>query len=346
MRTVLVGCGAMSDGWLSAIRDTPALATGIEMVGFVDLDPERAAAQARAYGHEGASCGSDLAAMLEDLRPDAVFDLVVPPARRAVVETALAHGCHVLSEKPMANDMDEARALLAAAREAGRIRAVIQNRRHLPGIRRAKALIDSGALGQITAIHSDFFLAPHFGGFRDEMEHVLLLDMAVHTFDAARFLLPSEPTAVYCQETNPAGSWYAHGASANAIFDCAGGATFTYRGSWCAEGAPTAWEAQWRIIGTKGSALWDGNEGLTASVVDGEEGFFRPLREIDVPPAPDLPATGHAGVILDFLRAVQGGDAPLTVDHDNIHSLSMVFAAIDSAKQGRRIDIKTQEGAA
>ena len=35
---VLVGCGAMSDGWLSAISDVPELAAGIKLVGLVDLD--------------------------------------------------------------------------------------------------------------------------------------------------------------------------------------------------------------------------------------------------------------------------------------------------------------------
>ncbi len=345
LRAVLVGCGQMSRGWLKAIRETDDLAGRLDIVGFVDLDADLAAARAAEYGFAGARTGSDLAAMLEELRPNVVFDLVVPQARFGVVKMSLAHGCDVLSEKPMANTLDEARELLGLATRAGRTHAIVQNRRHLPGIRRMKALIDGGGLGDIVALHADFFIAPHFGGFRDEMDHVLLLDMAIHTFDAARYLLPSEPCAVYCQETNPKGSWYAHGASANALFDVADGSVFSYRGSWCAEGAPTSWESTWRVVGTNGSAIWDGNLAIDGGVRDGDEGFLRPTRPIEVPAVPDLAAEGHAGVILDFVSALEGGRDPLSVNTDNIRSLAMVFAAIESAETGRRVDFGDMRGA-
>jgi predicted dehydrogenase len=91
-------------------------------------------------------------------------------------------------------------------------------------------------------------MGPHFGGFRESMRHVLLLDMAIHTFDAARFLSGEDALAVYCHETNPRGTWYEHGASATAVFEMTNGVTFTYRGSWCAEGLGTGWGADWRII--------------------------------------------------------------------------------------------------
>lgn len=337
LQAVLVGCGAMAEGWLKALRDTPELAEKVRLAGLVDLNP--ATAEALAARHDlSVPVGADLGAMLQRVRPDVVFDLVVPPARFAVVREALAAGAHVLSEKPMANTLAEAQALIEAAQTAGRLHAVIQNRRFLRGIRRVKALLESGALGELTSVHVDFFVGAHFGGFRDQMEHVLLLDMAIHTFDAARYIIGTAPEAVYCRETNPKGSWYAHGASADALFDFAGGVTMTYRGSWCAEGANTAWESTWRIIGTKGTLLWDGNEGFDAHVVAGEEGFFRPLAAL---PVPDLPAMveGHAGVILDFIRATQSGQPPLTEGRDNIHSLAMVFAAIASAKSGARVPV-------
>lgn len=342
-RALLVGCGQMSNGWLSAIRDTLAIAERVDIVGFVDLDESVAAARATEHGFDGAVIGSDLEQMLDTLKPDIVFDLVVPPARRAVVELALAHGCDVLSEKPMANTLSEARELHELAAKAGRVHAIVQNRRHLQGIRQMKQVIESGALGDIVAVHADFFLGPHFGGFREDMDHVLLLDMAIHTFDAARYLMPSEPVAVYCQESNPKGSWYAHGASANALFDCADGSVFTYRGSWCAEGAPTRWESAWRIIGTKGSALWDGDLSIEGATRDGDDGFFYPTAPLDVPAPKALDAEGHAGVILDFLTALDEGRDPLSINTDNIRSLAMVFAAIDSAQTGQKVRFAIQE---
>ena len=346
LRAVMVGCGAMSNGWLRAIGDTDVLSRNVDMVGFVDLDPELARSRADQHGWTRAAVGRDLQAMLADLKPDVVFDIVVPPARKGVVEAALGQGCHVLSEKPMATTLAEAHRLIDLARRAGRLHGVVQNRRWLPGIRRARTFLASGTLGDLTAVHCDFFIGAHFGGFRDEMEHVLLLDMAIHTFDAARYLTGLDATGVYCREVNPAGSWYAHGASADALFDLTGGATMTYRGSWCAEGLRTAWEASWRVIGTRGTLLWNGNDGFQAERVTGDEGFMRPVAKVEVPPLAEPLIEGHAGVIADFVAAVQTGRPPLTPGTDNVRSLAMVLSAIESAETGGRVAVEQLREAA
>src|SRR5205814_1591110 len=83
-------------------------------------------------------------------------------------------------------------------------------------------------------------------GFRDQMTSPLLLDMAIHTFDAARYLSQADPVSVYCEEFNPAWSWYQGNASASAIFELSGGLQYTYRGSRCAEGVPTSWASEAR----------------------------------------------------------------------------------------------------
>lgn len=337
---VMVGCGAMSEGWLRALQDINSSGKRVEIVGFVDLDEALAQRRARESGFVNAEAGNNLPDFLSRLKPDLLFDIVVPAARNIVVTQAFDAGCDVLSEKPMANSLAEAKALLSARRSGGRLHAVIQNRRFLPGIRRAKRFLEEGGIGKVAEVHCDFFIAPHFGGFREEMDHVLLHDMAIHTFDAARFVAGLEPRRVFCHESNPAHSWYRHGASAAAIFDCHDKVTMTYRGSWCGEGARTSWEASWRIVGSRGTLIWDGNEDFRAEVVRSAEGFLYPLEEIAVPEleAP-LDVTAHAGVIADFLDARETGRAALTDSADNIRSLAMTFAAIQSAEEERLVEI-------
>jgi predicted dehydrogenase len=172
------------------------------------------------------------------------------------------------------------------------------------------------------------------------MQNVLLLDMAIHTFDAARFMADKTPLAVYCQETNPRGSWYAHGAAANAIFEFSDDVTFTYRGSWVAEGANTSWESSWRIVGSKGTLLWDGADSFEAKAIAGNTGFLRELGPLEVPEPADLAEThGHASVIADFIASIEAGTAPETASSDNINSLAMVFGAIESARIRQRVNI-------
>ena len=337
---VLAGCGSMSKGWLAALSEHVLLKDKVRIVGLVDLD--RAAAEARAaeFSLSDAVIGTDLDTVLAETKPDLLFDVVVPAARAGLVETGLRHGCHVLTEKPMATSLADAKAMVAHAKAAGRIHAVVQNRRFISGVRRIRRLVETGALGEITSLNCDFFIGAHFGGFREDMDSVLLLDMAIHTLDAARFMAGKAPRAVYCLETNPPGSWYRHGAAANAIFEFEDDVVFNYRGSWCAEGANTSWESAWRIIGTKGTLLWDGEDRFEARVVDGDSGFFRPLKEIEVPPPADAGQVhGHASVIADFLAAIESGAQPETAGSDNINSLAMVLAAIESARTGQRIPI-------
>src|SRR3569832_789020 len=337
-RAVLAGCGSMAKGWLKAHNEAPELKGRVQDVGLVDSNLQAAEALRQELGLTTAATGSDLENMLSVTKPDLLFDVVVPSARRDVVLAGLRHGCHVLTEKPMASSLAEARDLVAAAKSAGRVHAVVQNRRYIDGVRRIRETIQSGVLGELTALHADFFIGAHFGGFRDEMQNVLLLDMAIHTLDAARFMANAEPLAVYALETNPRGSWYAHGAAANAIFEFSDDVLFTYRGSWAAEGATTSWESQWRIVGTTGTLLWDGAERFAARAVAGDSGFLRPLRDVAVPPPPHPAQThGHASVIAAFLDAIETGRSPETVGRDNIKSLAMVFAAIESARTRQRV---------
>ncbi|RWM05135.1 MAG: Gfo/Idh/MocA family oxidoreductase [Mesorhizobium sp.] len=342
MKAVLVGCGAMSKQWLDAARQIDGLA----IAGLVDLDAKRAQTRAREYDLSNAVIGTSVDAVLDETKPDAVFDVVVPAARREVALSAFAHHCHLLTEKPLADSPENARAIIHAARRAGRIHAVVQNRRYVANVRRIRRFLDSGAIGKPTSIHADFFIAPHFGGFREEMEHVLLLDMAIHTFDAARYMVAGEPASVYCQEWEPASSWYRQGSSASAVFDLGGGKVFTYAGSWCADGFRTSWEGSWRIVAERGSLMWDGHDGLKAEVVaSGRDGIIDKTQVIEVPALdPADRVGGHLGIIQDFVRAIETGTEPETRGADNIKSLAMVFGAIESAETGRRVAIATQEG--
>ena len=332
---LLVGCGGISRLWLEPLKTL----SHAKLVGLVDVVEANARVRAEEFKFD-VPVGTNLDTMLTQTQPDIVFDCTIPEAHYEVTLTSLAAGCHVLGEKPMADTLEQARALVQASQRADRLFAVMQNRRYDPNIRALRAFLDSGVIGEVTTINADFFIAAHFGGFRDGMKHVLIKDMAIHTFDAARFLTRKEPLAVYCHEWNPAGSWYRQDASANAIFEMTDGIVFNYRGSWCSEGCHTPWESQWRIIGTKGTITWDGAAGLRCEVVKIPEGFIYGHERVNPPEmiTTEMP-TWHARAIRAFLDALRQGLEPETVCTDNIHSLAMVLGAVASAEARQRVEI-------
>ncbi len=336
LRAVMVGCGGISNAWGKATLEIDDL----DLVGFVDLRELAAAGRAEEFGTPDALVSTDLESTLEKLQPDIVFNCTVPEVHAETAQMALRHGAHVLVEKPLSSSMESARAMIATAEAEGKMLAVMQNRRYNPYIRRLRGLLDSGQIGPLTSLHSDFFIGAHFGGFRDEMAHVLLLDMAIHTFDAARFLSRADPVAVYCHEWNMAGSWYAQDASAVAIFEMSNGIVYNYRGSWSAEGLRTSWESHWRITGTKGSARWHDDEHLEAQSTTPSDSLIYTPVDLDFPAEVPLEHTGgHTGCIREFVQAVRSGATPETVATDNIKSLAMVFGAIESAQRKARVEI-------
>jgi predicted dehydrogenase len=335
LKAVLVGCGGISDAWLTPLQKIP----DVELVGLVDIRLEAAQAKKSKFNLERAETGENLRTMLKVTRPDIVFDCTVPEAHVGVTLEALRRGCHVFGEKPMADSLANARKMVAAAQKAKRLFAVMQNRRYDPRIRSFCQLLASGRIGPLTTLTVDFMIGAHFGGFRDHLRHVLLLDMAIHTFDAARLISGADAVAVYCHEWNPAGSWYDHDAAAVAIFEMTGGVVCAYRGCWCAEGLNTAWESEWRALGPRGSVAWDGRDAFRCQAVKQTGGFFSEMEDVAVPVAADGKQGSHAGCIAEFIECARTGAIPETICTDNIKSLAMVFGAIESAEKRRRVKI-------
>jgi len=329
---VVVGAGGISNAWFP-----PLAKEKVEVLAVVDIRPEAAKAQVEKYQLK-AEVSTDLKATLAKHRPDFVVDLTVPEAHCAVTCTALRAGCHVIGEKPMAASMAEARKMVKTAEETGKLYMVSQSRRWDAKTEAVRRTVPR--LGTLTTVNCDFYIGAHFGGFRDQMPSPLILDMAIHHFDLCRFMSGADPVAVYCKEFNPKGSWYRGDVAASAIFEMTNGVVFTYRGSWCAEGCHTSWNGDWRFIGTRGTLLYAGDQDPRGEVVVGKEGFHREKEPLKVA-KPIVKFGGMHGALREMLAFLRTGVAPQTECHDNIKSLAMVFAAIESSKKAKRVPVKT-----
>ncbi|UOQ85130.1 Gfo/Idh/MocA family protein [Gracilibacillus salinarum] len=323
----------MANIWLD---DAQARANA-EIVALVDLDRKAAEQKVKERNLE-VPVYTDLSLAIQETKATLVFDVTIPAAHKQVVSTALQSGCHVFGEKPMAESLTDADAIIQLTEATGKQYSVMQNRRYLKEIRTLQHLIDQQQLGDIHTLNVDFYLAPHFGGFREQMDHPLLVDMAIHTFDQARFLSQSNAVSVYCHAYNPTESWYEGKAAAVCIFEMENGAVFTYRGSWAAEGLRTSWNGDWRVIGTRGTATWDGFEQLEMETVQdaNASSFFRDVQRQQVSNTWNG-REQHHGCLDEMFTALESNRKAETDCHDNIHSLRMVFAAIESAKTNKKV---------
>jgi predicted dehydrogenase len=259
-----------------------------------------------------------------------------------VTLTALKKGIPVIGEKPMAESMASARKMVAASDKYGKLYMVSQSRRYDKNHSACRSAIEAHTIGTITTINCDFYIGAHFGGFRDEMPSPLILDMAIHHFDMCRFITGADPVSVYAKEFNPKGSWYKGDVSASCIFEMSNGIIFTYRGSWCGEGMHTSWNGDWRIIGDRGTIIMEKDKQPQAQCVKDMSqvgAFSRDMETIDIPAA-TINGDAIAGSLNEMLDYLENGRKPQGECHDNIKSLAMVFAAIESSKKGRPVPVK------
>src|SRR5215469_16988374 len=285
LQAIMVGCGSMSSEWIRCAKES-----GVQITSLVDVNPESARKQAAAFQLE-ALIFDNLSEAIERSPAQLLFDCTIPAAHVDVDLKGLSHGLHVLEEKPLAPNLASANRLIELAQKNGLAHVVIQNRRFNPGIRKIRRLLDLGFIGELTGVNIDFFVPAHFGGFREKMDHILLTDMAIHHFDAVRFITRANAKTVYCDEWNPKGSWWQHGASANAIFQMDKEIRFSFRGSWCAEGLRTSWDGVWRITGTKGTIIWNGLEDIHGEYVKVPAGFFYEQQPVGAVEEPDSAET-------------------------------------------------------
>ncbi|MEK3888168.1 Gfo/Idh/MocA family protein [Bacillus sp. FSL K6-3431] len=332
-RIVVAGCGGMSNTWFDYLAER----IDAQVVALVDVHIPAAEAMAKKRGLN-VPLYSDLGEAIKESDANLVFDITIPKVHKEIVTTALKAGCHVFGEKPIAETLADAKEVVDAAGETGNTYSVMQNRRFNSQIRAFQQLLEGRTVGTIGSLHADFFLGPHFGGFRDVMDSPLIVDMAIHTFDQARFLMGADPVSVYCHEYNPPGSWYKGNASAICIFEMSDGSVFTYRGSWCAEGFETSWEGDWRAIGEFGTVRWDGEQLPICEIVDETQSaeFMKKTKSVDVP---DMwkGREGHWGCLDEMFTALEQNRQAETDCTDNIKSMAMVFGAVESARTGQKV---------
>jgi predicted dehydrogenase len=181
----------LGHGFISDLHCRAARAAGAEVVVVAGRDAARAAAFAQAHGIERSTSDWRTAISAPDV--DAVV-IGTPNAQHSEQAlTALAHGHHVLVDKPMATTVAEACAVAEAATRAARTLLVGHMWRYRSEVRAARDRITAGDVGTPVrtrgyGIHAQW--GP--GGWFTDLAHAgggALIDMGIHAIDTARFLL-------------------------------------------------------------------------------------------------------------------------------------------------------------
>ncbi|MCT8161138.1 Gfo/Idh/MocA family protein [Pseudoruegeria sp. SHC-113] len=337
-RIIVVGAGLIGQRHIAMLGARGWLA------GIVDPAPQATQVAAQA----GVPLFAALDEALEAVTPDGA--LLASPNQLHVAQAlaCVARGVPVLVEKPIADKVEEAEQLVAAAQAAGVPVLVGHHRRYNPLIRAVKEAIEAGRLGRIVAANALFWLykpedyfAPDWR--RAEGAGPVFINL-IHDLDLLRHLC-GEVTAVQAVESN-AVRGFAVEDTAAMLLEFAGGALGTVSISDCAV-SPWSWEfasgenpaypktdvPAYTIAGTRGAlsipdlGLWHHPQ---------KRGWWEPITREGLTVEAEDPLEAQ----LDhFAEVIAGQAAPLVSGEEGLRTLRVLAAVKQAAREKRRVVI-------
>lgn len=331
----VIGCGGIVNyAHLVAYRNN-----GLKVVACYDVNAE--AAQKTAAAHGIAKAYDALGDLLADPAIEIVDIAVQPWRQREVAEKALAAGKHLLCQKPLSDKFEDAKAIVAAGKRAGRKVAVNQQMRWSAGVAAARDLIAQGFIGQPTdaQIQVSTNTPWHMWPWLATSPRLEVAYHSIHYIDSMRSLF-GDPEWV----TSRHAKYPKQGAQAETktitVLDYADGLQALIAVNHSDESPDTY--ATFRFLGTEG--VIKGTIGLMYDYPNSRPDTFEVHRHAD---GPDdwqvIPLEGlwipdaFIGPMASLMEAIQTDGAPVTDAADNLNTLRIVEAAYRSAAENRSI---------
>jgi predicted dehydrogenase len=333
MRVGIVGAG------LQARRRGPVLQQfpNTELVVVSAAHLEGAEKLAARLGCEAAQ-GWETVVSRDDL--DAIIVATPPHLHAAISLSALRNGLHVLCEKPLARTLDEAKAMIVGAEAAGRILKCGFNHRHHPGIQQARMWFEEGRIGE------SIFVRARYGiGGRSDYEHEWradpeivsgghLMEQGIHAVDLVHWFLGGFSQVTAFTETR---FWKIGPLEDNAfaLYRTPSGAVASIHSSL------TQWKNlfSFELFGSDGYIVVEGLGGGYGAerAIFGKRDFTAPFAEEVVEFRGEDRSWQEEWK--EFVSAVEEERQPLGTAVDGLEAMRLVFAAYESARTGRAVNL-------
>jgi predicted dehydrogenase len=334
LRGALIGCGFFARNHLYAWRQLD----GVDLAALCDTDPGRLRQAASEFGV--ARTYTDAAALFASEKLDFVDIATTVNSHRALVEMAAKAGVHAICQKPFADTMDHARAMVAACDAAGVALMVHENFRWQAPLLAVRAALAAGAIG--TPFWARISFRSAFDVFSGQpylatTSRFIIQDLGIHIIDIARCLLGEVATvSATTQRINPriqgedvATLLLRHRSGATSVVDC------SYATRLEEEIFP---QTLVEVDGDGGSVRL--NAGYELVVTNHDGGTTRTRCEPQLHPWASRPWHNIQDSVVNiqrhWLECLRQQKEPETSGRDNLGTLELVEGAYASAAQAMR----------
>lgn len=337
LRLIQAGMGGMGGHWWKSFTSK---SPDFDLVAIVDVVEKPLNEAGDALSIPADRRFKSLEAALEKVQADAVLTVTPPAVHVEHARLAFSRGLHLMSEKPIADSLENAQTMVELARKAGRQLVITQNYRYRPFIQKMRTLLAENALGRFGHGHVDFYIPADFtGSFREKMEYVLLMDMAIHHMDLIRCVTGRNIRKVTAHTFRPPWSWYEHHCGLKMLLELDGGIPFSYSGDWAAKGRSTSWNGTWRLQCADGAMHLE-DDRITLSRC----GRWNKDPSLHPTDAGGMDRIEQAELLHQFAQAIRTGQPAETSGEDNLWSFGAVMAGVKSAKEGGTVEVATLIG--
>jgi len=347
-RITQVGLGVRGAQWAQVIEQTPHC----EIAAFVARDIERLQRRAAELGFPSVPCYNSLEQALANEASDVLLLVSPPEVHRDQAMLGFQHGLHLLAEKPLTEDLSEAIEIVSEGQQRGLQIGISMNFRYLApsqAIRRyvLEEKLGAPAFSQYTYIRHRDGNRADLNSYCMEMDQPMLLEQSVHHLDLLRYCLASDVVWVQADTWNPPWSTYKDDSNVSVLLEFENGAHANYLGTWTS--GSNRLRFLWQTDFPSGTLVQDRQFynlymsrfqpelSLTGPNFK-EEPTTEPLVKLDLPHVEAF--TDDSKELLSrFLQSLDCGRAFETSGFDHLRTLSVVHAAIESARTGQRVDL-------
>ncbi|PBB52933.1 MULTISPECIES: Gfo/Idh/MocA family oxidoreductase [Mesorhizobium] len=329
LRWGLLGASNIAKEWLhTSISKHP----DCEVVSVYSRDQQRAAAYAQDLGLQ--RYFTQISAFLADPELDAVYISTTNEKHRDEAIAAANAGKHILCEKPLALNVEDAQAMIDAAQAAGVVLATNHHLRNMETHRAIKDVIKSGQLGHITSARISFTvdLPDNLARWRlndPKTGAGVVLDLTVHDMDLLRFYFDADPVSVTAMGLTSGSA--PHGIKDNVmtIWEFPGRLLVSCHDTFLVPFGGTAIDVHGVSASVHGAdVLWQKPQGRIT--VRDTEGTHEIRVEHLVP---------YDRTVADFVKAVRGTGEPSVTGEDGKKALRLALAAVQAMETGKTVHL-------
>ena len=344
-KMIQIGLGAMGRDWCKTSLP-PNIRDGlVEVVAAVDINPAALSVAQESLSLRPDQCYTDLQRALDENPADFCTIVVTPAHHEEVVDVAIAHDLHILSEKPIADSLSSSVRIADKVERAGVKMGVTMSHRFDQDKASLRHELRSGRYGTldylICHLTSDMRQLGSWGKFRHEISDPLMIEGAVHHLDILANLSGAKCDTIYAQTWNPPWGEYAGDSQALVTMVFENGSRAFFEGAstnavglkdWCQETIRAECELGTLVLNARHLERfpYDAMQ-QRISKLEGE-GERIPLL--------DQPKWMNTWLIEQFVHWLDGGEPMETNVEDNLQSVALIFAAIESSRTGQPVKVQ------